>query len=49
MVADSRLPNFRALTPAQRRDFLADACGLSDAERTLLAAPAPCPWRWQTA
>ena len=43
MVADSRLPNFRALTPPQRRDFLADACGLSDAERTLLAAPGALP------
>ena len=43
MVADSRLPNFRALTPAQRRDFLADACGLSDAERALLAAPGALP------
>ncbi|EZP51953.1 hydroxymethylglutaryl-CoA reductase, degradative [Delftia sp. RIT313] len=43
MVADSRLPNFRALTPAQRRDFLADACSLSDAERALLAAPGALP------
>lgn len=43
MVADSRLPNFRVLTPAQRRDFLADACGLSDAERALLAAPGALP------
>ena len=43
MVADSRLPNFRALTPAQRRDFLADACGLSDAERALLATPGALP------
>ncbi|KFJ13413.1 hydroxymethylglutaryl-CoA reductase, degradative [Delftia acidovorans] len=43
MVADSRLPNFRALTPAQRLDFLTDACGLSDAERALLAAPGALP------
>ncbi|MDR6213346.1 hydroxymethylglutaryl-CoA reductase [Paracidovorax wautersii] len=43
MVADSRLPNFRALTPAQRWDFLADACGLTDAERALVRQPGALP------
>ncbi|KAF1045544.1 hydroxymethylglutaryl-CoA reductase, degradative [Xylophilus sp.] len=43
MVADSRLPNCRALTPAQRRDFLVQACGLSQAERALLAEPGALP------
>ncbi len=43
MVADSRLPRFRTLTPAQRRDFLARACGLSEAEQALLATPGALP------
>ncbi len=43
MVADSRLPQFRSLTPAQRRDFLIDACGLGAEERALLDAPGALP------
>lgn len=43
MVADSRLPQFRALTPAQRRDFLIDACGLGAEDRALLEAPGALP------
>lgn len=43
MVADSRLPQFRSLTPAQRRDFLIDACGLGAEERALLGAPGALP------
>ncbi|GAA6121206.1 hydroxymethylglutaryl-CoA reductase, degradative [Acidovorax sp. FG27] len=43
MVADSRLPQFRSLTPAQRWDFLADACGLTDAERALVRQPGALP------
>ncbi|BFO54922.1 hydroxymethylglutaryl-CoA reductase, degradative [Acidovorax sacchari] len=43
MVADSRLPQFRSLTPAQRRDFLIDACGLDAGERALLAGPGALP------
>ncbi|WP_311223397.1 MULTISPECIES: hydroxymethylglutaryl-CoA reductase, degradative [unclassified Acidovorax] len=43
MVADSRLPNFRALTPAQRWDFLADACGLTDEDRALIRQPGALP------
>ncbi|WP_313696726.1 hydroxymethylglutaryl-CoA reductase, degradative [Achromobacter sp.] len=39
MVADSRLPNFRALTPAQRLAFIADAASLTAEERQLLAEP----------
>jgi len=38
-VADSRLPNFRALTPAQRLAFIADAASLTAEERQLLAEP----------
>ncbi len=43
MVADSRLPQFRSLTPAQRWDFLADACGMTDAERALVRQPGALP------
>ncbi|MGO4400818.1 MULTISPECIES: hydroxymethylglutaryl-CoA reductase, degradative [Achromobacter] len=39
MVADSRLPNFRALTPAQRLAAIADAASLTPEERQLLAHP----------
>ncbi|MBB1624641.1 hydroxymethylglutaryl-CoA reductase, degradative [Achromobacter sp. UMC71] len=39
MVADSRLPNFRALTPAQRLSAIADAADLTAEERQLLAEP----------
>lgn len=39
MVADSRLPNFRALTPAQRLAAIADAAGLTPEERQQLAEP----------
>lgn len=39
MVADSRLPNFRALTPAQRLAAIADAAGLTPDERQQLAEP----------
>lgn len=37
MVVDSRLPNFRALTPAQRLAHIAEAAGLSETEARLLA------------
>lgn len=39
MVADSRLPNFRALTPAQRLAAITDAAGLTPEERQQLAEP----------
>ncbi|MFY3704409.1 hydroxymethylglutaryl-CoA reductase, degradative [Achromobacter dolens] len=39
MVADSRLPSFRALTPAQRLAAIADAAGLTPEERQQLAEP----------
>lgn len=39
MVADSRLLNFRALTPAQRLAAIADAAGLTPEERQQLAEP----------
>ncbi|CAB3901818.1 hydroxymethylglutaryl-CoA reductase, degradative [Achromobacter sp. CF-sbj1-Ac2-l] len=39
MVADSRLPNFRALPPAQRLAAIADAAGLTPEERQQLAEP----------
>jgi hydroxymethylglutaryl-CoA reductase len=39
MVQDSRLPNFRALTPAQRLDHLATAAGLSAEDVALLKTP----------
>ncbi|CUJ72100.1 3-hydroxy-3-methylglutaryl-coenzyme A reductase [Achromobacter kerstersii] len=38
-MADSRLPNFRALTPAQRLAAIADAASLTPEERQLLAHP----------
>ena len=43
MAADSRLPQFRALNPSQRWDFVDDACGLSPEERALLAQPGALP------
>lgn len=43
MVKDSRLPNFRALTPAQRLAHIADASGLSADEAALIAAPGALP------
>lgn len=43
MVKDSRLPNFRALTPAQRLAHIADAAGLSADEAALIAAPGALP------
>lgn len=39
MVADARLPNFRALTPAQRLDHIAQAAALTPEEKALLATP----------
>ncbi|MFT3821610.1 MAG: hydroxymethylglutaryl-CoA reductase, degradative [Rubrivivax sp.] len=39
MTQDSRLPNFRALTPAQRLQHLARACGLTADEVELAARP----------
>jgi hydroxymethylglutaryl-CoA reductase len=39
MVADARIPNFRALTPAQRLAHIARAAALSAEEVALLAAP----------
>jgi hydroxymethylglutaryl-CoA reductase len=39
MVADSRIPNFRALTPAQRFEHIARAASLTADEVALLAAP----------
>ncbi|MGJ7612902.1 MULTISPECIES: hydroxymethylglutaryl-CoA reductase, degradative [unclassified Variovorax] len=39
MVADSRIPNFRALTPAQRLAHIARAASLNGEEVALLAAP----------
>lgn len=39
MVADSRIPNFRALTPAQRFEHIARAASLTDDEMALLATP----------
>ncbi|MDQ0015271.1 hydroxymethylglutaryl-CoA reductase [Variovorax boronicumulans] len=39
MVADSRIPNFRALTPAQRFAHIAQAASLTDDEVALLAQP----------
>jgi hydroxymethylglutaryl-CoA reductase len=38
-VADSRLPNFRARTPAQRLAAIADAASLTPEEQQLLARP----------
>ncbi|MBJ2156077.1 hydroxymethylglutaryl-CoA reductase, degradative [Variovorax sp. IB41] len=39
MVADSRIPNFRALTPAQRLAHIAEAASLTDDEVAQLAQP----------
>jgi len=39
MVADSRIPNFRALAPAQRLQHLARAASLAADETALLQAP----------
>jgi hydroxymethylglutaryl-CoA reductase len=39
MVADSRLPNFRALAPAERIDHVVRVAGLSQAEAALLRSP----------
>jgi len=39
MVADSRIPDFRALTPAQRLAHIAQAASLTDDEVALLARP----------
>ena len=38
-MVDSRLPNFRALTPAQRFEHIARIAELSDNERSLIASP----------
>ncbi|MFJ1299197.1 hydroxymethylglutaryl-CoA reductase, degradative [Pseudomonadota bacterium AL_CKDN230030165-1A_HGKHYDSX7] len=38
-MADSRLPNFRSLTPAERLSALAAKLGLKDDEQALLARP----------
>ncbi|OWT80834.1 MULTISPECIES: hydroxymethylglutaryl-CoA reductase, degradative [unclassified Achromobacter] len=42
-MADSRLPNFRALTPAQRAEYLVKAVGLTDAEAALILQPGALP------
>ncbi|MDM0008552.1 hydroxymethylglutaryl-CoA reductase, degradative [Variovorax sp. J22G73] len=39
MVADARIPNFRALTPAQRFEHIARAAALTPDEVALLVAP----------
>ncbi|MDW3683182.1 hydroxymethylglutaryl-CoA reductase, degradative [Cupriavidus sp. CV2] len=39
MVTDSRLPNFRAMTPAQRLAYVGDAAALSADEIRLVAEP----------
>ncbi|WP_144113253.1 hydroxymethylglutaryl-CoA reductase, degradative [Paraburkholderia sp. BCC1886] len=43
MSKDSALPNFRALSPAARLDFLSQAVGLDDAEHAQLAKPGALP------
>ena len=43
MAIDSRLPNFRALTPAQRWDHIAKACNLTPEEHALIANPGALP------
>jgi hydroxymethylglutaryl-CoA reductase len=43
MVADSRLPNFRALTPAQRLQHVAQAAALSAEDVALIANPGALP------
>ena len=45
MVVDSRLPNFRSLNPAQRWDFLVNACGLTEEDRALVTQPGALPAR----
>ncbi|MEN4917954.1 hydroxymethylglutaryl-CoA reductase, degradative [Achromobacter spanius] len=42
-MADSRLPNFRALAPAQRLAHVAKATGLTDEEIALVAQPGALP------
>ncbi|KRC86015.1 3-hydroxy-3-methylglutaryl-coenzyme A reductase [compost metagenome] len=42
-MADSRLPNFRALTPAQRLAHVAQVTGLTDEEIALVAQPGALP------
>ncbi|SAI41179.1 3-hydroxy-3-methylglutaryl-CoA reductase [Bordetella ansorpii] len=42
-MADSRLPNFRALTPAERLKHIANAVSLNDDEVSLLALPGALP------
>jgi len=42
-MADSRLPNFRALTPAQRAEYLVKTVGLTDAEAALIQQPGALP------
>ena len=39
MTYDSQLPNFRALTPAQRLEHIAKTCGLTPDEVALVARP----------
>ncbi|PWB20315.1 MULTISPECIES: hydroxymethylglutaryl-CoA reductase, degradative [Comamonas] len=43
MATDSRLPQFRALSPAQRWDVIAKACQLSAEDHALLAQPGALP------
>lgn len=42
-MADSRLPNFRALNPAQRLAIIADKTGLTEEEHEALAGPGALP------
>jgi len=42
-MADSRLPNFRALTPGQRLAHVAQVTGLTDEEIALVAQPGALP------
>jgi hydroxymethylglutaryl-CoA reductase len=43
MTIDSKLPNFRALSPAQRLKHIAQAANLNDAEYALLSRPGALP------
>lgn len=43
MALDSRLPNFRALTPAQRLDHIAETAGFTAPEKAQLAQPGALP------
>jgi len=43
MVADSRLPNFRSLSPTARIDHLVQAAGLTEQEARLLREPGALP------